>query len=129
MFWYVIFCLLLIFMSQHNVNLRIYWLFYITSHVFLVFILHGGREKKRKIHVKYEYCTLINGISFVFLFLRYFLFLKNLSMEQVLVEPGTPHGFGIISQMRSHILWMEKRVSSLFLIEHSLAQELCYDAY
>jgi ribosomal protein RSM22 (predicted rRNA methylase) len=88
-------------MSQHNVNLRIYWLFYMTSHVFLVFIL----------------------------FLRYFLFLKNLSMEQVLVEPGTPHGFGIISQMRSHILWMEKRVSSLFLIEHSLAQELCYGAY
>lgn len=27
----------------------------------------------------------------------------------VLVEPGTPHGFSIISQMRSHILWMEKR--------------------
>ncbi|KAK9275025.1 hypothetical protein L1049_022283 [Liquidambar formosana] len=29
----------------------------------------------------------------------------------VLVEPGTPHGFNIISQMRSHILWMEKRKS------------------
>ncbi|XVF10349.1 hypothetical protein REPUB_Repub07fG0175100 [Reevesia pubescens] len=27
----------------------------------------------------------------------------------VLVEPGTPHGFNIISQMRSHILWMERR--------------------
>ncbi|EEF43410.1 methyltransferase-like protein 17, mitochondrial [Ricinus communis] len=27
----------------------------------------------------------------------------------VLVEPGTPHGSNIISQMRSHILWMEKR--------------------
>ncbi|XP_058203656.1 uncharacterized protein LOC131317953 [Rhododendron vialii] len=27
----------------------------------------------------------------------------------VLVEPGTPHGFNIISQMRSYILWMEKR--------------------
>jgi ribosomal protein RSM22 (predicted rRNA methylase) len=27
----------------------------------------------------------------------------------VLVEPGTPHGAKIISQMRSHILWMEKR--------------------
>ncbi|GLU21230.1 hypothetical protein SLE2022_373800 [Rubroshorea leprosula] len=27
----------------------------------------------------------------------------------VLVEPGTPHGSKIISQMRSHILWMEKR--------------------
>ncbi|CAN0908883.1 Methyltransferase-like protein 17, mitochondrial [Linum grandiflorum] len=27
----------------------------------------------------------------------------------VLVEPGTPQGFSIISQMRSHILWMEKR--------------------
>ncbi|KAK7849806.1 methyltransferase-like protein 17 [Quercus suber] len=27
----------------------------------------------------------------------------------VLVEPGTPHGFNVISQMRSHILWMEKR--------------------
>ncbi|XP_010430603.1 PREDICTED: methyltransferase-like protein 17, mitochondrial isoform X1 [Camelina sativa] len=27
----------------------------------------------------------------------------------VLVEPGTPHGANIISQMRSHILWMEKR--------------------
>ncbi|KAJ4952915.1 hypothetical protein NE237_029747 [Protea cynaroides] len=27
----------------------------------------------------------------------------------VLVEPGTPHGFNIISQMRSHILWMTKR--------------------
>ncbi|KAJ0049233.1 hypothetical protein Pint_14862 [Pistacia integerrima] len=29
----------------------------------------------------------------------------------VLVEPGTPQGFSIISQMRSHILWMEKRKS------------------
>ncbi|KAK4845856.1 hypothetical protein QYF36_009881 [Acer negundo] len=28
---------------------------------------------------------------------------------QVLVEPGTPQGSNIISQMRSHILWMEKR--------------------
>ncbi|XP_051145642.1 rsm22-cox11 tandem protein 2, mitochondrial [Andrographis paniculata] len=27
----------------------------------------------------------------------------------VLVEPGTPQGSNIISQMRSHILWMEKR--------------------
>ncbi|KAH7550111.1 hypothetical protein JRO89_XS13G0137100 [Xanthoceras sorbifolium] len=27
----------------------------------------------------------------------------------VLVEPGTPQGSSIISQMRSHILWMEKR--------------------
>uniref|UniRef100_A0A7N0UG87 Methyltransferase-like protein 17, mitochondrial n=1 Tax=Kalanchoe fedtschenkoi TaxID=63787 RepID=A0A7N0UG87_KALFE len=27
----------------------------------------------------------------------------------VLVEPGTPQGSKIISQMRSHILWMEKR--------------------
>ncbi|EOY23955.1 Methyltransferases,copper ion binding isoform 3 [Theobroma cacao] len=27
----------------------------------------------------------------------------------VLVEPGTPHGSNIISQMRSHILWMEKK--------------------
>ncbi|XP_057969072.1 uncharacterized protein LOC131158312 isoform X2 [Malania oleifera] len=27
----------------------------------------------------------------------------------VLVEPGTPQGSRIISQMRSHILWMEKR--------------------
>ncbi|XP_024005568.1 uncharacterized protein LOC18009908 isoform X2 [Eutrema salsugineum] len=27
----------------------------------------------------------------------------------VLIEPGTPHGANIISQMRSHILWMEKR--------------------
>ncbi|KAK8538228.1 hypothetical protein V6N12_044363 [Hibiscus sabdariffa] len=27
----------------------------------------------------------------------------------VLVEPGTPHGSNIISQMRSHILWMERR--------------------
>ncbi|KAI3866806.1 hypothetical protein MKW92_050391 [Papaver armeniacum] len=27
----------------------------------------------------------------------------------VLVEPGTPQGFNIISQMRSHILWLEKR--------------------
>ncbi|XP_010533560.1 PREDICTED: uncharacterized protein LOC104809314 isoform X2 [Tarenaya hassleriana] len=27
----------------------------------------------------------------------------------VLLEPGTPHGANIISQMRSHILWMEKR--------------------
>lgn len=27
----------------------------------------------------------------------------------VLVEPGTPHGSNIISQMRSYILWMEKR--------------------
>lgn len=29
----------------------------------------------------------------------------------VLVEPGTPHGSSIISQMRSHILWMERRRS------------------
>ncbi|XP_028115449.1 probable S-adenosyl-L-methionine-dependent RNA methyltransferase RSM22, mitochondrial isoform X2 [Camellia sinensis] len=28
---------------------------------------------------------------------------------KVLVEPGTPHGSNIVSQMRSHILWMEKR--------------------
>ncbi|KAK1306742.1 hypothetical protein QJS10_CPA10g00644 [Acorus calamus] len=27
----------------------------------------------------------------------------------VLVEPGTPHGFDIIHQMRSHILWMANR--------------------
>ncbi|CAK7335787.1 unnamed protein product [Dovyalis caffra] len=27
----------------------------------------------------------------------------------VLIEPGTPHGYNIISLMRSHILWMEKR--------------------
>uniref|UniRef100_A0A2P2IV86 Uncharacterized protein MANES_01G053800 n=2 Tax=Rhizophora mucronata TaxID=61149 RepID=A0A2P2IV86_RHIMU len=27
----------------------------------------------------------------------------------VLIEPGTPHGSKIITQMRSHILWMEKR--------------------
>lgn len=27
----------------------------------------------------------------------------------VLVEPGTPHGSNIIAQMRSHLLWMEKR--------------------
>ncbi|XP_027354026.1 uncharacterized protein LOC113864476 [Abrus precatorius] len=27
----------------------------------------------------------------------------------VLVEPGTPHGSNIITQMRSHILWMEER--------------------
>ncbi|GAB4834618.1 hypothetical protein Ancab_032881 [Ancistrocladus abbreviatus] len=27
----------------------------------------------------------------------------------VLVEPGTPQGSNVISQMRSHILWMEKR--------------------
>ncbi|KAM2075481.1 hypothetical protein ACFX1T_038367 [Malus domestica] len=27
----------------------------------------------------------------------------------VLIEPGTPQGSSIISQMRSHILWMEKR--------------------
>ncbi|XP_047325172.1 probable S-adenosyl-L-methionine-dependent RNA methyltransferase RSM22, mitochondrial [Impatiens glandulifera] len=29
----------------------------------------------------------------------------------VLVEPGTPQGSSIIAQMRSHILWMEKRKS------------------
>ncbi|KAK9668434.1 hypothetical protein RND81_13G060400 [Saponaria officinalis] len=29
----------------------------------------------------------------------------------VLIEPGTPEGSHIISQMRSHILWMEKRKS------------------
>ncbi|KAF3321354.1 methyltransferase-like protein 17 [Carex littledalei] len=29
----------------------------------------------------------------------------------VLLEPGTPHGSKIISQMRSYILWMEKRRS------------------
>ncbi|XP_004300486.1 PREDICTED: methyltransferase-like protein 17, mitochondrial [Fragaria vesca subsp. vesca] len=27
----------------------------------------------------------------------------------ILIEPGTPQGSNIISQMRSHILWMEKR--------------------
>jgi hypothetical protein len=32
----------------------------------------------------------------------------------VLVEPGTPHGSNIISQMRSHILWTEKRLRWLF---------------
>ncbi|KAK3211676.1 hypothetical protein Dsin_016382 [Dipteronia sinensis] len=32
--------------------------------------------------------------------------------QDVLVEPGTPQGSNIISQMRSHILWMEKRLSS-----------------
>ncbi|KAK3212489.1 hypothetical protein Dsin_017195 [Dipteronia sinensis] len=32
--------------------------------------------------------------------------------RDVLVEPGTPQGSNIISQMRSHILWMEKRLSS-----------------
>ncbi|XP_022874322.1 uncharacterized protein LOC111393161 isoform X2 [Olea europaea var. sylvestris] len=35
----------------------------------------------------------------------------NFYLEQVLVEPGTPQGSNIISQMRSHILWMEKRRS------------------
>ncbi|KAL9242948.1 hypothetical protein vseg_016902 [Gypsophila vaccaria] len=30
----------------------------------------------------------------------------------VLIEPGTPEGSHIISQMRSHILWMEKRKTS-----------------
>ncbi|KAF5774695.1 putative ribosomal protein Rsm22 [Helianthus annuus] len=29
----------------------------------------------------------------------------------ILMEPGTPHGSDIISQVRSHILWMEKRKS------------------
>nr|KJB52338.1 hypothetical protein B456_008G256700 [Gossypium raimondii] len=38
--------------------------------------------------------------------------LWNLTQDVlVLVEPGTPHGSNIISQMRSHILWMEKRRS------------------
>ncbi|KAK4400265.1 Rsm22-cox11 tandem protein 1, mitochondrial [Sesamum angolense] len=32
-------------------------------------------------------------------------------LVEVLVEPGTPQGSNIISQMRSHILWMEKRRS------------------
>ncbi|KAJ8764873.1 hypothetical protein K2173_010338 [Erythroxylum novogranatense] len=27
----------------------------------------------------------------------------------VIIEPGTPHGSNIISQMRSHVLWLEKR--------------------
>ncbi|KAL0016082.1 hypothetical protein SO802_003151 [Lithocarpus litseifolius] len=31
----------------------------------------------------------------------------------VSVEPGTPHGFNAISQMQCHILWMEKRHSSV----------------
>ncbi|KAE8662021.1 Methyltransferase,copper ion binding isoform 2 [Hibiscus syriacus] len=36
--------------------------------------------------------------------------LWNLTQDVlVLVEPGTPHGSNIISQMRSHILWMERR--------------------
>ncbi|KAL8520512.1 hypothetical protein ACS0TY_011148 [Phlomoides rotata] len=33
----------------------------------------------------------------------------------VLAEPGTPQGSNIISQMRSHILWMEKRRSRKLL--------------
>lgn len=35
---------------------------------------------------------------------------NKFSMEQILLEPGTPEGSNIISQMRSHILWMENRV-------------------
>lgn len=34
---------------------------------------------------------------------------------QVLVEPGTPEGSNIVTQMRSHILWMEQRVSHFLL--------------
>lgn len=38
---------------------------------------------------------------------------------KVLLEPGTPQGSKIISQMRSYILWMEKRVCTQFMIKYS----------
>ncbi|KDP25245.1 hypothetical protein JCGZ_20401 [Jatropha curcas] len=42
----------------------------------------------------------------------------------VLIEPGTPHGSNIISLMRSHILWMEKRKSRKSGVQNS---EACKD--
>ncbi|CAA2956545.1 37S ribosomal S22, mitochondrial-like isoform X3 [Olea europaea subsp. europaea] len=43
-----------------------------------------------------------NGVKCIFYLDLYY---------NILVEPGTPQGSNIISQMRSHILWMEKRRS------------------
>lgn len=58
-----------------------------------------------------------NIIIFIIAVLLLVLLLISLNnimcLVQVLVEPGTPHGSNIISQMRSHILWMAKRVSLL----------------
>lgn len=43
------------------------------------------------------------------------------NLRQVLVEPGTPQGSSIISQMHSHISWMEKRVHSFRMpVQHLL---------
>ncbi|KAK4741247.1 hypothetical protein SAY87_024835 [Trapa incisa] len=42
----------------------------------------------------------------------------------VLIEPGTPHGYRIISQMRSHILWMEKRVNVCYNLTYYLMNHL-----
>lgn len=60
-------------MSQHNVNLRIYWLFYITSHVFLVFILHGGREKKGKYVWNMNIAHIYMGFHLFFVFALLFV--------------------------------------------------------
>lgn len=61
-------------------------------------------------------CWLNSNIIIAVLLLVLLLISLNniLCLVQVLVEPGTPHGSNIISQMRSHILWMAKRVSLLF---------------
>ena len=47
------------------------------------------------------------------------LYLINMIHFKVLLEPGTPQGSKIISQMRSYILWMEKRVCTQFMIKYS----------
>lgn len=63
-----------------------------------------------------------NFISILSIMYFVSIVLKISNVEQVLIEPGTPHGSRIVSQMRSHILWMEKRVSSLFPTDCSLGQ-------
>ncbi|XP_070011541.1 uncharacterized protein [Nicotiana sylvestris] len=52
--------------------------------------------------------SLIKGTFLVF---RELLGIWKSLTLLVLVEPGTPQGYNIISQMRSHILWTEKRRS------------------
>ena len=48
---------------------------------------------------------------------------------QVLVEPGTPEGSNIITQMRSHILWMEQRVSHFVLCRKLKANVLSMNTF
>lgn len=77
-----------------HVKLKTYWCFYITSYVFLSGFHSAWRgREKRKTLVNYNTAHLYMG----FIVLALFFFLKNSSVEQVLIEPGTPHGSNIIS--------------------------------